>query len=55
MFRLSKRSKAQASTEVSYEFMNFEPGQQVQYDLCEYNSKEYMLIADEISGFFKVN
>ena len=51
-----KRSKAQASTEISYEnlFMSFEPGQQVQCDFCEYSGHDYMLIAYEISGFFKV-
>ena len=46
-----KRSKAQASTEVSYEnlFMTFEPGQQVQCDFCEYAGQDYMLIAWDLS------
>ena len=51
-----RRSKAQKDTEISYEnlFENFEPGQQVQCDFAEFGGQDYMLIADEISGFFKV-
>ena len=51
-----RRSKAQRGTEISYEnlFENFEPGQQVQCDFAEYGGQDYMLIADEVSRFFKV-
>ena len=51
-----KRSKAQKSSEISYEnlFERFEPGQQVQCDFAEYGGQDYHLISDEISGFLKV-
>ena len=50
-----RRSKAQKDTEISYEnlFEIFEPGQQVQCDFAEFGGQDYMLIADEISVFFK--
>ena len=51
-----KRSKAQKSSEISYEnlFERFEPGQQIQCDFAEYGGQDYHLISDEISGFLKV-
>ena len=51
-----RRSKAQRGTEISYEnpIENFESGQQVQCDFAEFWRQDYMLIADEMSVFFKV-
>ena len=51
-----RRSKAQQNTEISYEnvFERFEPGQFIQCDYAEYGGQDYHLIADEISGFFRV-
>ena len=51
-----RRSKAQQSTEISYEnvFERFEPGQFIQADYAEFGGQDYHLIADEVSGFFRV-
>ena len=51
-----RRSKAQQDSEISYEnvFERFEPGQFIQCNYAEYAGQDYHLIADEISGFFKV-
>ena len=51
----NKVSKAQEGNKISQEniFRNFMPGQQVELDFAEKDSKDYLMIACSLTGFIQ--